>query len=163
MSEAERGVFTKPVRVPLKDLNERYMEHAKTRKRSWLRDKQMLGHIERIMGPVVLTQITPWRFEEYQQKRLQEKVSPATVNRELAVLKHGLNLAERWGLHPGPNAVRMVRFLREDNLQLVTLSEDEEGALLRHCPSYLQDMVLFALNTGLRCGNLFDLKWVRWI
>jgi integrase len=159
MSEAERGVFVKPVRIALADLNKRYMEHAKTHKRSWMRDEQMLRHMERIMGPVLLSQITPLKVEDYQQSRLQEKVCPATVNRELALLKHELNLAERWGLHQRPNPVRMVRFLREDNLQCVTLSEDGERALLKHCPSYLQDMVLFALNTGLRCGDLFDLKW----
>jgi integrase len=159
MSEAERGVFEKQVSVPLADLNKQYMEHAKTHKRSWVRDEQMLGHIERIMGPVTLKQITPLRVEEYQRKRLQEKVCPATVNRELAVLKHELNLAEKWGLRQGPNPVRMVKFLREDNLQLATLSEKEERLLLKHCPSYLQDMVLFALNTGLRCGDLFDLRW----
>lgn len=159
-SEAERGVLVKVGRTTLADfVSKKYMPHARMHKRSFVRDEQMLRHIQRLMGPVTLMQITPLRVEEYQQTRLQEKVSPSTVNRELAVLKHGFSLAERWGLHQGSNPVKMVKFLREDNLQFVTLSEKEEEALLKHCPSYLQDMVLFALNTGLRCGDLFDLKW----
>ncbi len=34
-----------------------------------------------------------------------------------------------------------------------------EGALIAHCPPYLQDMIVFALNTGLRCGDIFKLNW----
>jgi integrase len=118
----------------------------------------MLAQLQRYFGNPMLTDITPLRVEGYQQARATE-VSPATVNRELALLKHMLNLSERWGLHQGPNPVRFVRFLREDNYQFRTLSHDEERALLEHCPAYLQDMVLFAINTGLRCGDVFDLKW----
>jgi integrase len=70
-----------------------------------------------------------------------------------------LNLAERRALHQRPNPVRFVRFLREDNYHFRTLSEEEEKALLACCPAYLQDMVIFAINTGLRCGDVFDLKW----
>src|ERR1043166_3919768 len=33
------------------------------------------------------------------------------------------------------------------------------GALLAYCPPYLQDMIVFAIHTGLRCGDIFDLKW----
>jgi hypothetical protein len=40
-------------------------------------------------------------------------VSPATVNRELALLKHMLNLAERWDLYKSVNPVRRVKPLPE--------------------------------------------------
>lgn len=158
ISEVERGVFARPLRISLNDFGERYMEHARTHKRSWIRDRQMLGHLQGFFGNAMLADITPLRVEGYQQARAKD-VSPATVNRELALLKHMLNLSERWGLHQGPNPVRFVRFLREDNYRLRTLSAEEERALLARCPAYLQDMVLFAINTGLRCGDVFDLKW----
>jgi integrase len=81
------------------------------------------------------------------------------VNRELALLKHMFNVAERWDLHHGRNPVRLVKFQREDNLQFQTLSEERERALLVQCPPYLQDMIAFAINTGLRSGEIFNLKW----
>jgi integrase len=69
------------------------------------------------------------------------------------------NMAERWGFHRGSNPVRLVKFLREDNLQFQTISEEEERALIAECPPYLQDMVTFAINTRLRSGEIFYLKW----
>src|SRR5271170_7524249 len=41
-SEVLRGVYRQPVRISLKDFAERYIEYAKTNKRSWLRDEQLL-------------------------------------------------------------------------------------------------------------------------
>jgi integrase len=158
ISEVQRGVFVKPVNATLAELGERYIEYAKLHKRSWVRDEQMLRHLNGFFGTAMLTQINASRVEQYQQKRVRE-VSPSTVNRELALLKHLFNMAERWERYQGKNPVRMVKFLAENNLQTRTLSEEEEQALLKYCPSYLQDMVLFAINTGLRCGDVFDLKW----
>ena len=118
----------------------------------------MLGHLQRLFGPANLTDITPLRVEGYQNKRVQE-VCPATVNRELALLKHMFNMAERWSLAHGPNPVRLVKFLPEDNLQFQTLTEEEEQALVTACPPYLQGMIVFAINTGLRSGDIFKLRW----
>jgi integrase len=158
MSEVQRGVYARRVRVPLSELWERYFAYAKLHKRSWKRDEQMYGNLSRFFGQVNLDSITPSRVEDFQQHRVRE-VSPATVNRELALLKHMLNLAERWNLRQGPNPVRLVKFLAEDNLQFQTLSEEAEKALLACCPAYLQDMIVFALNTGLRSGDIFNLHW----
>ena len=52
-----------------------------------------------------------------------------------------------------------VKFLSEDNLQFRSLSDVEEATLIRHCSPYLQDLVTFAINTGLRFGDILDLKW----
>jgi integrase len=40
-----------------------------------------------------------------------------------------------------------------------TLSEIEEAELLSCCSPYLQDLVTFAMNTGLRLGDILNLKW----
>lgn len=52
-----------------------------------------------------------------------------------------------------------MRFLTEDNLKCETLSPEEETALLLAAPPYLKDMVIFAVNTGLRRSDVFNLKW----
>ena len=116
ISEVQRGVFVKPVNTTLPELGERYIEYAKLHKRSWKRDVQMLGNLHAFFGPAKLRDITPLRVEEYQRERVRE-VSPATSNREMALLKHMFNMAERWGQHQGTNPVRLVRFLPEDNLR----------------------------------------------
>lgn len=158
LSEVQRGVYAKPVKVLLDDLGARYLQHAKTHKRSWLRDEQILVHLRDFFGRATLQQIAPLRIEEYQQARIL-KVSPATVNREVALLKHMINLAEKWSLFRGRNPVKDVRFLREDNSEVRSLSLDEESALLKCCSPYLQDLVVFAINTGLRFGDILSLRW----
>ncbi|HLI86196.1 MAG TPA: hypothetical protein VKV17_19940 [Bryobacteraceae bacterium] len=64
----------------------------------------MLEHLKRHFGEVDLRKINAPRVEEYQQKRIRE-VWPATVNRELALLKPLFNVAECWSLHLGTNPV----------------------------------------------------------
>lgn len=157
-SEVQRGVYVKHVHVPLPELWERYLAYAKTHKRSWKRDEQMYGTLTAFLGTANLDTITALRVEAFQQHRVQA-VSPATVNRETALLKHMFNMAERWGLYHGPNPVRWVKFLPENNLQFKTVSEGDERRLLESSPPYLWELIVFAINTGLRCGDRLDLKW----
>jgi integrase len=158
ISEVERGEYSKPTRITLAELGRQYMDYAKANKRSWLRDEQILEHLNGAFGNLLLPNITALPIERYKLVRMQA-VSPATVNRELAGLKRLFNLAEQWGLYRGRNPVRGVRFLDENNLKLRTLSEGEEEALLSCCSPYLQDLLIFAINTGLRLGEILNLKW----
>ena len=160
ISEVQRGVFVKPVNTTLPEVGERYIEYAKLHKRSWKRDVQMLDNLHAFFGSAKLRDITPLRVEEYQRERVRE-VSPATSNREMALLKHMFNMAERWGQHQGTNPVRLVKFLPEDNLRVETVSEAEEQRLLLASPPYLRDMILFAINTGLRTSDIFNLEWTE--
>jgi len=158
LSEVHRGVFLKPVDITLPEFGKRYIEYAKLHKRSWKRDVQMLGHLEKFFGLCRLREITPLRIEEYQRDRVKA-VCPATSNREMALLKHMFNMAERWGQHQGTNPVRLVRFLPEDNQRFETLSQEQEKSLLEGAPPYLREMIIFAINTGLRTSDIFVLQW----
>ncbi|MGO9230216.1 MAG: hypothetical protein ACLQKA_13555 [Bryobacteraceae bacterium] len=85
-------------------------------------------------GAAQLGDIGTLRIERYKLDRLKQSASPATVNREVALLKHLFNMAEVWQLFCGRNPVRGVKFLEEDNLQVRSLSEAEEEKLLRKRP-----------------------------
>ena len=69
------------------------------------------------------------------------------------------NLAITWDLYLGLNPVRKVKFFREFNNRLRVLSPEEEEKLLQNAIPYLQDLIRFALNTGLRVGEIFLLRW----
>lgn len=157
LSEIEQHMYVKPTKVTLSQFGEQYLDFAKVNKRSWLRDEQILVHLGKFFGTNLLKNIGPLQVEQYKQARIAE--APATVNRELALLKHMFNLAETWGLFHGMNPVRRVKFFHEDNDVLRIISREEEECLLAHCSPYLQDLIVFAINTGLRAGDILNLTW----
>jgi integrase len=135
------------------------MEYAKVNKRSWLRDEQLLGHLQRYFGKdVQLAEIDIARIEGYKIER-PNKVSGSTVNRELALLKRMFNLAIDWDDFPGRNPVCKVRFFKEFNTGSRVLSPDEEKKLIDNAAPFMQDLIVFGLNTGLRVGEIFSLRW----
>ena len=105
-----------------------------------------------------LTEVTPVQIESYKIQR-QGKIADSTVNRELALLKRMFNLAITWDLYFGLNPVRKVKFFREITNRLRVLSPEDEEKLLQSAIPYLQDLIRFALNTGLRTGEIFSLRW----
>lgn len=158
-SEVLRGIFRRPVRINFGEFGERYMEHAKVNKRSWLRDEQMLRHLQKFFGTErQLSEITSADIEGYKMHR-RASVSGSTVNREMALLKRMFNLAIEWDLYLGLNPFRKVKFFREFNTGLRVLSLEEEEKLLQNAAPYLQDLIRFALNTGMRVGEIFSLRW----
>jgi hypothetical protein len=109
----------------------------------------MMKHLKAALGSMQLHRIGALDVERYKLQRVIESVASATVNREVALLKHLFNVADHWRLFFGRNPAKGVKFLDEDNLRVRTLSEAEEAKLLECCsPSYLQDLVRFAINTG---------------
>ena len=50
VSETERGEYSRPARVTLSEFGQQYMEYAKANKRSWLRDEQIMVHLNAALG-----------------------------------------------------------------------------------------------------------------
>jgi integrase len=159
MSEAARGEYSKPVRIVFSEFGKQYIDYAKANKRSWIRDEQIMVHLNVAFGPMPLPDIGAFSIERYKIERLKAPVSPATVNREIALLKHLFNLPESWGVFRGRNPMKGIRLLSEDNLQYRSLSDAEQADLLAQCSPYMQDLVVFAVNTGFRLGEILNLKW----
>lgn len=158
-SEVVRGVFRRPVKISFGEFGKKYMEYAKTNKRSWLRDEQMFKQLEEFFGADRdLREIRPADIEKYKTYR-REGISDSTVNRELALLKRMFNLAIDWDLFQPVNPVRRVKFFREFSIRARVLSGEEEKKLIQHASPFLQDLIVFGLHTGLRVGEIFSLRW----
>ena len=84
--------------------------------------------------------------------------APATVNQYLKLLKAVYNRAIRQG-RLTRNPVTPVRLYRENNARNRCLSPDEEARLVGALPDRLRFLVIVALHTGMRRGELRALRW----
>ncbi len=140
-----------------RDFANTYLEFAKDNKRSWERDEFSLKHLAAFFGNRRLNHISAFLVEAYKSQRKAE-VKPATVNRELALLKYMFNLAIKWG-KASTNPVRQVKLFREEQKPFRTLSPEEADRLIEAAPSHLKSILITALHTGMRRGEILSLKW----
>jgi len=140
------------------DFAEVYLQYARVNKRSWERDQTLLNNLMPSFGHRNLDEITPFLIEAHKQQRVA-RVKPATVNREIALLKHMFNMAIRWE-KAEKNPMRDVRMFREEEFQYRVLTPDEIERLLAACTErYSRPIVLTALHTGMRLNEILSLKW----
>jgi integrase len=101
--------------------------------------------------------------EKRQPEKLKEKIKPATVNNELKVLKHMFSKAVEWNMVSDDTAknVKRVKLIPENNRRLRYLSREECVKLTDSCTHHLKPLVITALNTGMRRGEIFGLTWDR--
>ncbi|MEW8506894.1 MAG: site-specific integrase [Candidatus Thiodiazotropha sp.] len=165
----------------LAELIERYIKDVLPRKpKQEAGQKQQLNWWKDEIGKYSLIEVTPSRITECRDKLLAgttkqgNKRSPATVNRYLAALSHAFSIAvNEWEwLEDSP--MRKVSKVKEPRGRVRFLSEDEkkpsgeiiEGErtrLLKSCRnsrnSYLYPVVVLALSTGMRQGEIMKLTW----
>ena len=113
--------------------------------------------LERYFEKTLLSRIGAGEVDEFMALRKRE-VSGKTANRSLAVLKHMFKLAVRWGYLAASPAAD-VKLEREGKGRERFLTQDEARALLAECPDWLRPLVVTALHTGARRGELLGLTW----
>jgi site-specific recombinase XerD len=80
--------------------------------------------IKPLFGGKRLSDITPFLVERYKRTRIEEGLSPVTINRELAFLKNLFTMAIDWG-KASENPVKQLKTFREDNGRIWFLTEEE--------------------------------------
>jgi integrase len=111
-----------------------------------------------IFGNITLRSITPLHWEKYKISRLQNR-APVTVNIELRCMKAALNVAKQWNLIESnpfsslkqcPVVEKSPSFFSKANLRLLVNSIKVQ---------WLKEIVLFAVLTGMREGEILHLRW----
>lgn len=145
-----------------REMVERYLrEHSSLRKapRSHVRDVSASRHILPVFGDLLLTDITPKKIAEYKGKRRLDGAKPATINKELGLIRHAFNLAIKEWEWCRNNPMHRVSMEPVHNQIDRWLTLDEEERLLAASPAWLREVIIFALNTGMRQGEILSLQW----
>ncbi len=149
-------------KTTFEDLAVEYLKFSKINKRSWIRDRVSIKHLGAVFGGRYLSGITPLQIEHYKARR-KDEVAPASVNRELGCLRHMLNKGIQWGMAT-ENPAKGMRLLRENNTRLRYLTSKEAERLIEAAAPHLRPIVIVALNTGMRKGEILGLRWedIHW-
>lgn len=99
-------------------------------------------------------------------ERTDRNISIATANRELSALRRILNVAQAEGWIPknpfnkGEPLINMANERKRERI----LSRDEESDLLDACSplqrQHLRPLIIAALDTGMRRGEMLKLRWI---
>jgi len=147
-------------KVTFDELAKDYLElHSKLNKKPRVakRDEGLIKNLSVDFSGKYLNEITPLMIERYKERRSRER-KPATVNRELACLKHMFNKAIAWDKY-WDNPVRKVRLFKENNQRKVYLEMEQIPRLVDACSPHLKPIVTIAVFTGMRKSEILNLQW----
>jgi integrase len=146
------------------ELMEKYMEDHSARNkapRTHERDKSLKKHLVGFFGNFPLAEITPRLIADYKSRRREEGAAPQTINNETSLMSHAFNLAIKHWEWVKENPVKKVSKEKVNNMIERWLTLEEEQKLLASSPIWLKEIIIFAINTGLRLSEVLDLKWSR--
>jgi integrase len=153
--------------------------------KSWVTVKHHCEVLKEHFGKQLLRDLRPSHLQAYKQRRLKTPIifampkrsykkrpkeqktrqrTIASVNRELETLRAALNHAKRegWLITSPFEKARAVIAKSSEAHRFRVLSREEEARLLDACAGkfeHLRVILIAALDTGARRGELFKLKW----
>lgn len=157
----------------MEDLIKKYREDKRDNPYFEKTETHYMNIIEKHFQGRKLLSIKPWDISEFLKARtavLKSNGQPrsnASINREVALLRHLLNTAvfnEMLEVNPFDKFSREQKreqkkvFLEEPERNRV-LEPEELDKILPHCRPYLRNIILGLLYTGLRVRDLLRLKW----
>ncbi|MCZ8105786.1 MAG: site-specific integrase [Burkholderiales bacterium] len=142
----------------------RYRDEVSPRKRSAVSEVARINAIlRRDICHRTLALLTTSDVAQYREARLRT-VAAATVTRELNLLSHVVDTATRdWGIYVPRNPCKLVRrpsAPRGRDRRLLPGEEERLLAAVDHGRSiYLRPLIVLAIETGMRRGELLGLEW----
>jgi len=120
--------------------------------------KTSFGHLIPVFGNNCLNSMSKVSVQTYMVTRKKEGACNTTVNKEIRCLTKTLSMATEWG-YIKENPLKGLKILREPPERIRYLTKKEYKHLLAESPLYLRDIIVFAVGTGIRKSEIFNLTW----
>jgi integrase len=151
-------------KMTLGELLTRYcVEITPTKRSAHTESSRLKALMTRDICHRTLAKLTSSDLARYRDQRLRD-VAPATVVRELNTISHAIDIAQReWGLWVPRNPAKLVRRPSVPQGRKRRLEAGEEQRLLDACDRgrtlLMKPLVILAVETGMRRGELLGLRW----
>ena len=120
------------------------------------RDKEKLRWLQKFLRNKPLHEIDRELIDYIAQSKAKES-SPSTANRHLALVRSILRKAcHDW---EWIDKIPKIKLFPEPKRRIRWLTPEQVKRLLSELPTHQQNMVIFALSTGLRQSNVVNLEW----
>lgn len=120
--------------------------------------KWMLPKITGIFGKKKINDIRTGEIQQFYNE-IANKTSPANATRHLVIISAIFNKAISWADFYGRNPCAGVKKGRQASSRLRYLTTDEIKTLLECAPPRLYPVLVCALLTGMRRGEMLNLQW----
>jgi len=160
-------------KVKFSDFCKKYLDWAWSSKpASALREVQRLGKIKDFfqgLEIVYLDDITPYHVEKLKTELKERKLSKATINRYLQILRGLFYRAIDWEIYKKPNPLKKIRFYKEEGAiqglsgrdisRVLDAAKNISASPNSPLQKVFYDLCILALNTGMRKSEILDLEW----
>jgi len=116
------------------------------------------GHIAPFFGAMPLSEVTLASVQQFIKALLGKGLSPKTIGNVIVILKEMFKHAVQWG-HLDANPVQYVERPRGEDKEMDVFTPDEIRRMLDAQEEPLRTLLLTAVLTGMRQGELFALQW----
>lgn len=146
-------------KVLFEDFAEQYFNsYVKMQNKNAGNQKKFIDALIHEFKGMYLHQIDTLAIRNYLSKRAQT-LRPSSVNKYLTMVKSMYNRGIEWGVWLRANPAAGIKKMPENNERYRWLTEEEQGRLLSYCSGMTKIIVIIALKTGMRFGEIINLKW----
>lgn len=144
--------------------NDSYLPYIKSYKRSWSTDESVFrNHVLPMIGSVYIDAVTSEHITEIVQ-RANTKLSHASTNRLVVLVRYMFNLAIRWrtaGVVSNPTAAQQLKKLANHRERFLSAAETQAllAAVNLSLNRMLKYIIPFLLLTGARKREVLDARW----
>ena len=154
----------KPSDYSLKEMMERYLAEVTPTKRGKDAETRRLKRLlsEKPLMSVRLDKAEPHTFATFRDQRIKDGVRACQY--DLVLLRHAWNVARiEWGWPLGDNPLTLIRMPKNSPPRERRLKAGEYGSLEEAAKAsrswYLWPIIVIAIETGMRRGEILGLRW----